>query len=499
MLRFNCSQCSYGTDISSSWKKHIVGKKHLIRINGDNKCVIIPKPVDDTVKFTKVELVEKCKKLGFKNADIKSKNELVAMLENPDAVLKEMNAKPKREDLLRQCKKLGFKNADIKTKKELIYMIENSETLLEEVNAKSKREDILKHCKELGVKGVTAKSKEELTRIAENPFCYKFSKEVLVDLMKTYEKNDLIRQCKKLGFNDLETKSNKVLLNIVENPYKYRFSFVVLDEFKNNIQSNKNYCLYCSELGHKISNCIKLRSVKNVMIEYFLEHLISKNEDMSIHFERISIKTGVLSSVIKELYNLTHYMKYTQKCFDISGYFEDIYQHIQECYECNEKMYDICSCTTYTWKGHVTCDRCWSKYKDEIDDTWLKVIEYKPQNCNICLKSNDNKCYRFHYDHKNMFDKSHNIYTMVNEGRDITEIYEELDKCQSLCLQCHHLVTDIENKLGFILIKKNLSKRLNNETISVEEYDDIVECYKKIYSSKMNPIYEQLRRSLTCQ
>ena len=32
-----------------------------------------------------------------------------------------------------------------------------------------------------------------------------------------------------------------------------------------------------------------------------------------------------------------------------------------------------------------TCDRCWSKYKDEIDDTWLKVIEYKPQNCNICL------------------------------------------------------------------------------------------------------------------
>ena len=25
-------------------------------------------------------------------------------------------------------------------------------------------------------------------------------------------------------------------------------------------------------------------------------------------------------------------------------------------------------------------------------------------------KSNDNKCYRFHYDHRNMFDKSHNLY-----------------------------------------------------------------------------------------
>jgi hypothetical protein len=67
-----------------------------------------------------------------------------------------------------------------------------------------------------------------------------------------------------------------------------------------------------------------------------------------------------------------------------------------------------------------------------------------------------------------------------------------------MCLQCHHIVTDIENKLGFTLVKINLSRKLTAETITVEDYNAEVELYKKIYSKKMNPIYSQLQKKLSC-
>ena len=84
---------------------------------------------------------------------------------------------------------------------------------------------------------------------------------------------------------------------------------------------------------------------------------------------------------------------------------------------------------------------------------------------------------------------------MINEGRDINEIYEELDKCQSMCIQCHHIVTDIENKFGFTLVKINLSKKLTAETISIEDYNAEVELYKKIYSKKMNPYISSYKQN----
>jgi hypothetical protein len=251
-------------------------------------------------------------------------------------------------------------------------------------------------------------------------------------------------------------------------------------------------------MGHTLNKCNNLSYVKEVMVEYFLETDINDDDDdMSIHFENISRNSGVQVNVLEELYSLLHCVKATKRCFDVGKYFENIYQHVQECYECKEQIYDIYKSTTYTWKGHVTCDRCWSKYKEEIRETWLKVKEYSPQCCFICLKDNIMDHNRYHYDHKNMFEKSNNIFTMVNEGRDITEIYEELDKCQSLCLQCHHIVTDIETKLGFILVKINLSKRLTVGLLTTDEYNAEVELYKKIYSKKMNPIYIQLRAKLS--
>ena len=79
---------------------------------------------------------------------------------------------------------------------------------------------------------------------------------------------------------------------------------------------------------------------------------------------------------------------------------------------------------------------------------------------------------------------------MVNEGISIEEIYNEIDKCQILCLSCHHIVTNIENKLGFTRIKQLLTRKINQ--LSEEEYEAQRNHYQTIYEEKMKSIYQNV-------
>jgi hypothetical protein len=95
-----------------------------------------------------------------------------------------------------------------------------------------------------------------------------------------------------------------------------------------------------------------------------------------------------------------------------------------------------------------------------------------------------------------MFDKHKSVCEMVNQCENIDEIYKELDKCQSMCLQCHHIVTNIERELEFTTVKSNLTRRLTKNRITETEYDSAFDLYRIIYSKKMNKIYEELRNKL---
>ena len=74
MSQFNCSYCSYETDILSAWNKHILTKKHL-KLTSDMS--------DKISNITRGELVRQCKDCGFKNISKKTKDELLKILENP--------------------------------------------------------------------------------------------------------------------------------------------------------------------------------------------------------------------------------------------------------------------------------------------------------------------------------------------------------------------------------------------------------------------------------
>ena len=91
-----------------------------------------------------------------------------------------------------------------------------------------------------------------------------------------------------------------------------------------------------------------------------------------------------------------------------------------------------------------------------------------------------------------MFDKNDSICCMVDRGDDMKDIFSEIDKCQILCLACHHIVTSIEQKSGFTRIKSSLTRKYNNEEITEEQYSGEKKKYQGIYEFKMKSIYEEL-------
>lgn len=145
------------------------------------------------------------------------------------------------------------------------------------------------------------------------------------------------------------------------------------------------------------------------------------------------------------------------------------------------------------WKGNIVCDYCWDSHRGERELMWSEIKEYRHIVCYICKKKQRTKGERFHYDHLNMFDKSDSVCSMIDRGDDIKDIFSEIDKCQILCLPCHHIITSIEQKIGFTRIKSNLTRKYNNEEISIEEYNSEKKKYENIYEEKMKSIYEQLK------
>ena len=167
---------------------------------------------------------------------------------------------------------------------------------------------------------------------------------------------------------------------------------------------------------------------------------------------------------------------------------------ISKCELCEKNIFEIRKDTNHVWKNKKVCDMCYSSFYRERYNLWKLAKKYKPYQCKIC---NSKQIYgeEYHYDHINMFDKNDSICNMIEEGRDINDIYKELDKCQVLCLTCHHKVTKFENDLGFTRIKQSLTRLFNNG-LSLYEFEKSTQEYKKIYEKEMTKIYYLLRKSM---
>jgi hypothetical protein len=204
---------------------------------------------------------------------------------------------------------------------------------------------------------------------------------------------------------------------------------------------------------------------------------------------------------IKKIYNEMVSAEEHLKCYMSSINEEEIikmmntYEH--NCKKCSKRFYS----SAFIWDNDEYCEECFNVlYSKIIIDRWNKVREYSiiknKTSCNICKKEAnfDNSIVnRFHYDHIDMFDKNDSICRMVRTGEVIDNIYNEIDKCQLLCLSCHTIITKLEHNCGFIRIKKNISKEYT-ESNDENKKKELIKQYSEKYNNFMSIAYNIIKK-----
>lgn len=228
-----------------------------------------------------------------------------------------------------------------------------------------------------------------------------------------------------------------------------------------------------------------------------------KVNPLNINWSNIAthLKRSELS--VKSMYNEIVSAKEHIECCILNINEDNILQIIKDnkhsCSSCNINMYS----NPCIWKGCEYCDTCYyEKYNEESQQLWRLVREYSirinKNYCNICNKKatfDNSMSSRFHYDHINMFDKSDSICKMVREGAQIDDIYDEINKCQLLCISCHSVVTKVEVICGFNRIKRQMTKEYN-ETNNEEIKNKLNKEYYELYNNFMIQVYNYIRKSI---
>jgi hypothetical protein len=330
----------------------------------------------------------------------------------------------------------------------------------------------------------------------------------------------LFQKCEELGIKDTKNKTKNQLLALIrcqvltkKSPfqdkdqkfmeYKYKFDDVI-KQLLSCIPKDKRrkVCDQCHDLGHnKLSQNCKININFNNILKYKIKKYILSEDclnDKTIdeHCEDISIILNISPNKCKTIYNEIPIMELFDRYADIDLYFKNIKNLNKTCSQCNNIIINIQNNTCKTWKKEILCDKCWCMHSNCRNLLWQQIKAYKLIQCNVCLKIQTFDEERFHYDHLNMFNKGESICNMVNEGYDIKEIYNEIDKCQILCLNCHHIITNIERKFNFIRFKCNLKIQLNNNEITEPEMDETMLKCQHIYDEKMNQVYNKLNSFL---
>lgn len=258
-------------------------------------------------------------------------------------------------------------------------------------------------------------------------------------------------------------------------------------------------CKNCNEIGHNIKsiNCKINIENNNKYIKKIKDYILSLNPISNIsidqHLETLSIELNITFNMCKTLYKQIPPMELCNTNIDLNEYIENIKENIILCNDCGKNIYNIHQNTNHIWKNNILCDSCWGNYEEERKTLWKNIEKYITIKCAICNKTKTNKYMRFHFDHLNMFDKNNSICAMVNTGENLKNIFKELHKCQVLCLTCHHMVTDIENKLLFTRIKSLLTRKLNNNEISEDDYYNEINKLSTLYENTMLDIYNKLK------
>jgi len=258
------------------------------------------------------------------------------------------------------------------------------------------------------------------------------------------------------------------------------------------IDKERKVCEACDGSGHTPTSivCLVHGKQNTIWLEHIKKYLLSKDgEDDKSNLEILSEKLNLSIEYCTSLYRQIPKTDLNERKINVRKWIKST--PFVNCHDCNIKVFISQSNTARTWKGNQLCEDCYIKTFEEREEIW-RLIQKKSNQCVICFRIKDHKEKRFHYDHINMFDKEHTIYSMVTEGMPIDSIYKEIDKCQLLCFECHNLVTGLERKTGFMKTKI----KYTSEVLNLPENEALLLSLKQQYEEKMFPLYEELREAI---
>ena len=316
----------------------------------------------------------------------------------------------------------------------------------------------------------------------------------------------LLDLCKEYGIPKVSKKRKSELVILLtdfqrsfRNTHKEKLQQVT-EQLKQTIKKDpiRKVCQQCWGLGHysKSTDCPinqeRRRRFKEKVETYFLG--VDALEDIETHISFLAAQLDISANLCKTLYSEIQPDKLLDRPVNLEKYFSNLQK--EKCSSCNIKIYTALESSVKVWQNNKVCDKCWCDLKPVRDYIWWQVANYRPMNCTICGRKQQNREERFHYDHINMFNKSDNVCSMVNNGEPIVKIYEEIDKCQILCFYCHTIVTDLEQKMGFTRIKRLLTQKCNQQEITQEEKSEKMQLYGKKYEEKLQSLYGKISSSI---
>jgi hypothetical protein len=157
-------------------------------------------------------------------------------------------------------------------------------------------------------------------------------------------------------------------------------------------------------------------------------------------------------------------------------------EHGRQCVGC-ERSFGMVGSNFQEWYGMQLCRDCYqSEYiQNAVTERWSEVqkwcIENGQAHCASCklliYAPGGKRLAESHFDHRDFWNKAHNICDMVRRGDSLRDIIQELRKCQVLCLCCHSRVTAAEHLGDFIGLKTARTRAEKSQTTVLEKYVEV--------------------------
>lgn len=308
---------------------------------------------------------------------------------------------------------------------------------------------------------------------------------------------ELLKTCKDLEIKGVTTLRKEEMIEKI-NEYHSKLKLpAFLQQLLQTTPTDmkRKVCRQCNELGHNATSihCIMNAEQNKLHIERIKEYFLLQElgTDNRVHFDVLSKQLNITIEQCKLLYSEIPRIEWTKRPIDLRKQMKEL--PLQSCQECGKIVCMVQSNTVHTWKEKKICDTCYSQYAEEREETWKQIYAYRKIECVICLSVKKYKDERYHFDHINMFDKEIGIYSMVADGRNIEDIHKEIDKCQVLCISCHHMITFIERKTGFLKLKRGYT----TDYLKQVENEEVNRVLKENYHKIMTPIYVEMKQIIT--